>query len=188
MLTNRPEKKVAVDHVDSKHLYVGIRRLLPIVVGVLFLHVFQAQAEGPQAPLAQPGFLGHSSGHAGFLGFRSSSYLGEHGIWGALLLTTEQGEALKQAFAETWVRRNEDPSLDGETKKELEKEFNRRRAEILTEQQRMIISDINRIYAELEEQQKTEGWSKIEVPLEAIKAIIPAENYANLELTLGQKP
>lgn len=138
--------------------------------------------------LAQPGFLEYPIGHAGFFGFRSSVHLGEQGIWGALLLTTEQGEAPKQAFAETWVKRSEDQSLDGETKKELEREFNRRRDEILTEQKRLVISDINRIYAELEEQQKMEGWKRIEVPLEAIKAIIPAENYANLELTLGQKP
>jgi hypothetical protein len=126
--------------------------------------------------------------HAGYFGFASAVYLNEQGIWGALLITEEQAEALNLAFNETWRKRIEGGVNDSAEAKMLEREFDQRRAEILTPEQAETIRMINETFALTVATEANDGGKKDDLLIEALRPLLGADRMQNLESTRGQKP
>ena len=164
---------------------------LGYLIPTLLCGLFSSLTAHSGEPLAQPGFVGDKRCGAGFFGFEYAA-LAEPGIWGALLITEDQGTRFRDAWLSTWGRVYDDPNVP---KEEANGPFKLLRAEILLPNQVDLVAEINQITQELLDANGGRAWwdslkkvERRECLIEKILPLLNDEQKQNLEATQGQAP
>jgi citrate lyase gamma subunit len=141
---------------------------------------------GFASELAVAGFMERSDVNASIFGFSSSAVRIAPGVWGTLLLTRDQAEEIRTVWLETWGRRK-DENPEPAVAKQLELEFNSRREQILTAEQKQTIRTINPLATEAVQaasESEGKGLDLVlagEILKEKARAVLAAELIANWE-------
>lgn len=127
-------------------------------------------------PLAQSGFMERPGTPCTLFGFTSQVATLEPGIWGALMLTEKQGTERREIWHQTQGRRISEKT-SGQEAKDVGKQFGDRRAEILTSEQKSIITAINQLGAQVQAEVKNGEDPQGAVALfrESLSSVLTAE-------------
>lgn len=103
-------------------------------------------------------------------------------------MTAEQGEALRSAFAETWLVRIENPGMEPKEALALEVTFRQRRDEIYSDDQRETLRTVNEAFRAFAEDRPNPNSDEMQAFLDSIRPQLTAAQWENLLSVRGQKP